>query len=644
VYVSTINNDPPYAEANETVQVTLNTIVGASAGDTSGVGTITDGTLPPPTNTTASVDESAMDKTMTGNDLSASNVTGTNPASATETVTGTVTFEPGWTVNATSGTTSYGSYTINALGAFVYTLINAPAVTPASNTSTTDVISYTITNGTGTQTNTLTVTIMDDAPVAAVTPGHFQNSTHTILNGTLANIGADSIGADVNITSITPPAGLTSEGHTLFYTTSGDGSTITAHWDTTTGTVAFTMQANNDGTYTYTQNHLLDLSVLTSTLQGTVGAGGPQPAYFLYADGTFGSVENAKDWAVQITGSGDINPSTQGMGVGNNLFEGGKKVTDTPETMHFNFDNEGASTAGGGVPNLAYIAKITFEGLDVGEGVNYTVHFTAGGGPDLVGTATTLNTVNGVLTITSPTGFFIDYIDFTPTLGTEVRMTGVSTFVQDDTATKDISFGYTATDGDLDTVSGSVVITAQNSHILTGTDPVNDALGGGTGDDTLSGLGGNDILTGGGGADILIGGSGDDILVFDSADLAGSGTVYNGGTDGGVLSHGDMLRFDGSGQTLDLNAITDQTKIQNIETIDLTGTGNNTLKLNFNDVLDLSSSTDTLVVKGNAGDVVNLVGGWTPGSDQTVEGQTYHTFTLNAATVLVDTDVTTNNP
>ena len=102
------------------------------------------------------------------------------------------------------------------------------------------------------------------------------------------------------------------------------------------------------------------------------------------------------------------------------------------------------------------------------------------------------------------------------------------------------------------------------------------------------------------------------------------------------------MRFDGSGQVLDLTAV-DQTKIQNIETIDLTGTGNNTLKLNVNDVLDLSSTTNTLLVKGNAGDVVNLVGLWTPGADQSVDGQAYHQFTLSSATVLVDTDVTTNN-
>ena len=102
-----------------------------------------------------------------------------------------------------------------------------------------------------------------------------------------------------------------------------------------TGNVVFTMQAKSDGTYTFTQSQMLDLSVLTSTLQSSLDASGPQPAYYLYADGTFGSIENAKDWAIRITGSGRINPSTVGMGVGNNQFS-------TGETMSFDFDNENA--------------------------------------------------------------------------------------------------------------------------------------------------------------------------------------------------------------------------------------------------------------------------------------------------------------
>ena len=425
----------------------------------------------------------------------------------------------GHTLTGTAGTSTILVVTIDNTGAYNVTLSGQiDHAAPPIGTSVENLLSLgigvSVSDGSLSAASTLTVTVEDDSPVATVTPGHFQNSTHTVLDGTLATIGADSLNADVNITSITAPAGLTvNGGHALAYTTSADGSTIIAT-DTVTSTVAFTMQAHADGSYTFTQNEILDLSKVISNLQGTVGAGGPQPAYFIYADGTFGSTENAKDWAVQITGSGNINPSTQGMGVDNNLFQAG-------ETMHFNFDNEAASTVGGTVPNLAYLAQVTFNGLDAGESVAYTAHFTDG--TSFSGAATTVTTVNGVLTITSPSGAFIDYVDFAPDAVTTVRMSGVTTFVVDDTKTADFTFGYTAIDGDGDTISGSVILTAQNSHTLTGTDGVNDALGGGTGNDTLLGMGGNDILSGGQGNDTMTGGLGADVFKWNLGDQGTAG-------------------------------------------------------------------------------------------------------------------------
>ena len=456
----------------------------------------------------------------------------------------------GHTLTGTAGSATIVVVSITNGGAYTVTLSGPidhaapPAGTSVENTINLGIGVSVSSSGNLIGSSTLTVTVEDDSPVAAVTPGHFQNSTNTVLNGTLANIGADSTNADVNITGITPPAGgLSSGGVALVYTTSLDGSTITATAGVG-GSPVFTMQASNNGTYTFTQSQLLDLSVLTSTLQSSVGAGGPQLAYYLYADGTFGSTENAKDWAVKITGNGNINPSTQGMGVGNNLFQGG-------ETMRFEFDDEGASTFAGNTANLAYVAKTTFQGLDAGEIVGYTVHFTSG--PDLVGTATTANTVNGVLTITAPTGLFIDYIDFAPAAGTTVRVTGVSTFVLDDTATKNISFGYNAIDSDGDTISGSVVITAQNSHTLTGTSG-NDALAGGSGNDILNGGSGNDILNGGSGNDILNGGSGNDIL------NGGSGNDTFKFTEAGTMNADTITDFTvanigAGGDVLDISAL-----------------------------------------------------------------------------------------
>ena len=148
---------------------------------------------------------------------------------------------------------------------------------------------------------------------------------------------------------------------------------------------------------------------------------------------------------------------------------------------------------------------------------------------------------------------------------------------------------------------------------------------------------GGTTFVGTAGADVMQGSGGNDILVYDPADFPGTAnTVYDGGAGS------DTLRFDGAGQSLDLTALA-QTKIQNIENIDLTGTGNNTLSLSLQDVLDLSSTSNQVVVLGNVGDVVNSTGqGWVQGANQVIGPQTYASYTNGLATLLVDIDVTRN--
>jgi hypothetical protein len=203
----------------------------------------------------------------------------------------------------------------------------------------------------------------------------------------------------------------------------------------------------------------------------------------------------------------------------------------------------------------------------------------------------------------------------------------------------------------------------------------NDTLTGTSASETLVGGAGNDVLVGGGGADVLLGGAGNDILALNASNVTALQSALGSGgnvdryarVDGG--SGIDTLRLDGAGITFDLTAVANQgiaggfsmSRLTSIEKIDLTGTGNNTLKLTMADVVDMTgmnnfnsgngwtglTAADTamhqLVVDGNAGDRVQLAGtGWSDtGRTASYNNHTYQIYTSGAYTeVLIDTSVT----
>ncbi len=143
---------------------------------------------------------------------------------------------------------------------------------------------------------------------------------------------------------------------------------------------------------------------------------------------------------------------------------------------------------------------------------------------------------------------------------------------------------------------------------------------------------GNDTMIGNGGADVFHGGAGNDII-----GISGANFFH---VDGG--SGFDTLQLVGSAIALNLTAIANN-KINGIEKIDLTGSGNNSLTLNISDLLDLSDTSNTLFVSGNAGDVVNSTGqGWVNGGTLVSDGHTYTNYANGLAQLLVEVGMTGN--
>jgi Ca2+-binding RTX toxin-like protein len=188
----------------------------------------------------------------------------------------------------------------------------------------------------------------------------------------------------------------------------------------------------------------------------------------------------------------------------------------------------------------------------------------------------------------------------------------------------------------------------------------NDRLQGGPGEDTIysgeskdtvQGGAGADAIHSGAGADIVKGGRGDDTFHLDWWDIVYEPGLYYSGPDQWSLP--ENARFvglqdsliSGNGGTdtmqvgdldLDLTAVPND-KIRDIEIIDLTGFyGGTSLTLNKADILDISSSTDTLTILGKNRDSVNIVGNF---GDQGVSDG-FHRYKLGAATLLVDIDIT----
>ncbi len=165
-----------------------------------------------------------------------------------------------------------------------------------------------------------------------------------------------------------------------------------------------------------------------------------------------------------------------------------------------------------------------------------------------------------------------------------------------------------------------------NEPVILGT-PGDDHLIGQNSADRFVAGDGNDLLIGRGGADVFQGGAGDDYIRVGNLDFV----QVDGGDGEDILGLGN--------KDLNLDLASAAGKISGIETIFLYGTGDNTLTLTATDVINLSDSSNTLTVKGDAGDrIMGLASGWQDGG---INGN-LHAFTSGEAILLVGLNVVTD--
>ncbi|MDY0874174.1 DUF5801 repeats-in-toxin domain-containing protein [Dongia rigui] len=194
---------------------------------------------------------------------------------------------------------------------------------------------------------------------------------------------------------------------------------------------------------------------------------------------------------------------------------------------------------------------------------------------------------------------------------------GEGTVGGDDTINGGAGNDYIYGQGGNDTIHGD----ADNDFIEGGTG--NDTLFGDAGNDTLNGGDGNDTLDGGIGTDIVNGGAGNDVIVWHTGHDVDGGSNTSNDLSGSNL--GDVLDISGLGAgSVDLTSAINANQIDGIETVRMTGGGNQTLVLSAQDVIDFGTGSfnptpnsggdnwdakDAIKIEGNNGDVVQLDGG-----------------------------------
>jgi Ca2+-binding RTX toxin-like protein len=188
--------------------------------------------------------------------------------------------------------------------------------------------------------------------------------------------------------------------------------------------------------------------------------------------------------------------------------------------------------------------------------------------------------------------------------------------------------------GDSYVLFGSATIGGSTSAVTQAGDAGDNVLIGNGAADVMVGGHGNDVLLGEGGADVFHGGEGDDVMTV-------SHPAFRLADGGGNF---DTLALTGAGMTLDLGDRATAVKLQSIERIDLSASGNHTLAIDTLAVLGgigaASGGRHVLTVLGGTGDsVVFAESAWRNTGSFTNGDGTFDRYAFGRAVVDVEQGV-----
>jgi hypothetical protein len=160
-----------------------------------------------------------------------------------------------------------------------------------------------------------------------------------------------------------------------------------------------------------------------------------------------------------------------------------------------------------------------------------------------------------------------------------------------------------------------------------------DTLEGTATGEVLNGQAGDDVLLGNGGLDVLLGGTGKDWLQVQDTNFR----RLDGGSGNNTLALYGYFN-----QGWNITTLAPGSRLQNINTIDITNYGSNLLTINSVSVQQLSSS-NLLTIYGDSSDKINLSNDFTANGTQYAGGENFSVYQAGNTQVWVSDDISSGN-